>query len=409
MTKLLYNIFIQLYYCAIWFASFFNKKAALWVDGRKHWQKDLKQQVADLQQVVWMHCASLGEFEQGRPLIESLKKQTNYSIVLSFYSPSGFEIKKNYPQADVVCYLPLDTAKNAKQFLDIVRPEKVIFVKYEIWYHFLHEIQKRNIPSYLISALFRSNHFFFKWYGKFFLEKIQGFTHVFVQDENSQTTLQIKGQKESIVAGDTRIDRVLQIAQNAAQLPLIAAFCQDKKVLIAGSTWPQDEAILLPFIQQLQSDDWKFIIAPHEIHSQHIEAITKQIQDKSIAYSQANLQNVKDKKVLIIDNIGLLSKIYQYGKIAYIGGGFGVSIHNILEPAVFKIPVIFGPKYQKFSEARILVEQGGAFSIQDSNDFKTIFEQLQEQTTYQKAQQVNQQFFEKNRGATQKIMEWIFR
>ena len=288
---IVYNFAIRLYYFAIWGASFFNKKASLWMEGRNNIFSALERDFDSESAVIWVHCASLGEFEQGRPLIETFQKEGDYKILLTFFSPSGYEIRKDYPQADWVYYLPLDTPSNAQRMLDIVRPQKMIFVKYEIWYHFLSTAQNRGIPTVLVSALFRENQFFFKWYGKAFLEVLQGFRQIFVQDEFSKKVLLKNGVEKSIVAGDTRVDRVSEIAQKADKIPIVDAFVQSSNILIAGSTWAQDEALLIPFIHDLKTKNWQFIIAPHEVDKSHIESICQQLNVEYICFSQANTNN----------------------------------------------------------------------------------------------------------------------
>lgn len=412
MSKIIYNIGIQLYTLGIKIVSLFNPKAKKWVDGRRHWQQrylaDWQRINAEKEPCVWVHCASLGEFEQGRPVIEALKKQyPNVKIVLSFFSPSGYEIRKNYAQADYVCYLPADTRSNALIFIDIFKPTISIFIKYEFWYHYLTTLQKKGIPTLLISAIFRDNQLFFKWYGGLFRQLLSGFTHIFTQNQNSVKLLQQLHLQNFTAAGDTRIDRVWQIAQQAPDYPIIKTFSQRHKILIIGSSWQADEAILLPFINQHLPEDWKVIIAPHDIAERHIRQIEQGLRIPFIRYSESSKENIGGVKVIIINNIGMLSALYKYGRVAYIGGGFGAGIHNTLEPITFGLPVIFGPKFQKFEEAVQLTQQGGAFSIQNLEEFKTVFNLLQKENEYSTASHISKKYITDNQGATDEILNFI--
>lgn len=404
---LLYNLIIKCYYFSIWIASFFNQKAKQWINGRKKIFEKLELIFEDKPEVIWVHCASLGEFEQGRPVIEALKRASRPTILLTFFSPSGYEIQKNYKYADYVCYLPLDTAANAERFLSIIQPKQIIFVKYEFWYHYLTIAQKRGIPTTLISALFRRNQFFFQWYARFFLKIIKNFTHIFVQDADSKQVLLQNGIRNAIVSGDTRVDRVIQIAENAERIRKIETFLIDENILVAGSTWARDEAILCEFIHQKKHQEWQFIIAPHEVDEAHIQDIEAQLKGLTVRFSDANKHNVHHKKVMIIDNIGMLSRIYQYAHVAYIGGGFGKGIHNILEPLVFGIPVVFGPNYDRFIEAKTLIYTQGVFSIDGTEAFNTVMKYLESEQNYNSAQKVTKQYIKKNQGATDKIMRYI--
>lgn len=406
---LLYNIAVRLIYLFIKIATLFKKtKAMQWIDGRKNVFSYLHSQNFDNQDIIWIHAASLGEFEQGRPLIERLKKENPIiKILLTFYSPSGYEIRKNYPHADFICYLPLDTEKNAKQFLDIVKPKTIIFIKYEFWYHYLNEATDRKIPTIYIAALFWESMSYFKWYLRFFIPIFRKINHYYVQNEASKIALlkNVFNNKNApiSVVGDPRIDRVIQIANEAKSFPLIEAFCKDKNTLIAGSTWEKDELILKPLIEKKQ--DWCFIIASHDISEKRLQFIENQLnKSRVVRYSNLNDTDFKQKNVLLIDNIGMLSSIYRYGKIAYIGGGFGSGIHNTLEPMAFGIPVIFGKKYQKFEEAKAMVERNAAFSIQNFNELILCFEKLENIEFYQKATIEISNYMNLNKGATEKIL-----
>ncbi|MEM6700756.1 MAG: glycosyltransferase N-terminal domain-containing protein, partial [Bacteroidota bacterium] len=356
--------------------------------------------------LLWMHCASLGEFEQGRPIIEKLKsQQPQLKILLTFFSPSGYEIRKNYEQADYVFYLPMDTRKNARHFLEIAQPDIAIFVKYEFWYHYLHELKRQRIPAYLISAIFHSRQpFFSSFYGKFFQSILHCFQFLFVQNKNSAKLLQSIDIQHFEVVGDTRVDRVLQVAKTVRTFSKIEQFKGYAPLLICGSTWPPDEAILCPYINQDQSN-WKYIFAPHDISENHLQQLEAELQVSYQRYS--NFQANPSTKVLIIDNIGLLSQIYQYGKVAYIGGDFGTGIHNTLEPAAFSLPVLFGSKYEKFEEAVSLVNQKGAFVVSNFSEFEYHFQALQEEKTYQNASMQVKAYLRANGGATERILKLI--
>jgi len=361
---LFYYIGLQFYSLIIQFYSLFNKKARQFVKGRKGVFSKIANEINPDQPVVWFHCASLGEFEQGRPLIEKVKKEhPAYQILLSFFSPSGYEVRKNYNIADSVVYLPLDGLKNARKFYQLVNPDKVFFVKYEFWYFYLKEAQKRDIPAYLVSAIFRENQVFFRPYGKWYRNILKYFTHIFVQNENSKRILLENNITNVSISGDTRFDRVREIAEGTCKIPLAKEFVGDKKVLIAGSTWRKDEELLIRYMEETDLD-LKMIIAPHEVHESNIQRLVRAFSRKNvICFSEADLETVNEADVLVIDSVGMLSSLYQYGTIAYIGGGFGKGIHNILEPATFGLPVFFGPNYQKFKEAVDLIELGGTFQL----------------------------------------------
>lgn len=317
---------------------------------------------------IWIHAASLGEFEQGRPIIEAIKeKNSQCKILLTFFSSSGYEVRKKYPLADIVCYLPIDTPRNAKRFVNAIQIEKAIFIKYEFWKNLLSQLHKRGIPTYLVSSIFRENQLFFKPYGQPHRKVLTLFSHIFVQNESSKQLLQKININNVTVAGDTRCDRVTKIAQNAKQIPLIKSFSEDADVLVAGSTWERDEKIILRHFNQ--NPKLKLIVAPHEMSNRRLEILCNKIKRPYLKYSEATEENIRQAHCLIIDGFGLLSSIYQYGKIAYIGGGFGVGIHNTLEAAVWKIPIIFGPNYQKADEAKDLMTCGGAISVRSQEEY----------------------------------------
>ncbi len=408
--QLPYNIALTLYRFGIFIASFFNNKAKLWIKGRENIFENINTQLTDNEDIIWFHCASLGEFEQGRPLIEKIKSTLpHYKIFLTFYSPSGFEIQKNYQYADYIFYLPADSKKNAKHFLDLVNPKIAIFVKYEFWFHYLHQLNKKEIPTYLISSIFRKDQIFFKSYGGFFKKMLPFFDHIFVQNENSKTILLQNKINEISIAGDTRIDRVLEIKENKKSFGIIEAFKGTTDILIGGSTWEPDEDILIDWIEEQKDFRWKFIIAPHDISENRLTQIENKLNINTVRFSKANAFNVTVARVLIIDNIGMLSSLYQYGKIAFIGGGFGTGIHNTLEPIVFGLPVIFGGKYEKFKEAISLVKNGGGFSISSKEEFKNIMNQIENEEFYNNASTEALNYVLKNKGATEIIFSKIFK
>lgn len=369
--KLIYNFGIALFGFALRIAAPLNLKAAQLYKGRKNTWGKIKDFSAG-QKVAWVHCASLGEFEQGRPLIEAIRKDyPDYKIVLTFFSPSGYEVRKNYNMADLVVYLPADTCSNAKRFLKVVNPSLAFFIKYEFWFHYYTALKQANVPVYSISSIFRKNQVFFKWYGKWFQKMLHAVTRFYVQDQKSGELLEQIGLKNFVVAGDTRFDRVTTIANTAADIPVVHEFANQGKVLVAGSSWPEDEVILADYINNA-TENVKLIIAPHEVHESHIEQLIARFKVPVLRYSEKDNKPVHEYRVLVIDTIGLLSAIYRYGSIAYIGGGFGKGIHNTLEAATYGMPVIFGPKYQKFKEAVDLIGVGGAFTIGTYEDFSKV-------------------------------------
>jgi 3-deoxy-D-manno-octulosonic-acid transferase len=409
MLIFLYNIGIFLYTALLYFASNFNSKARLMISGRENWQKELKKAFRNnTSKVVWFHVASLGEFEQGRPVIELFKKEfPKHKILLTFFSPSGFEVRKNYAYADWVFYLPLDTKSNAEEFLSITKPDLALFVKYEFWYHYINELSKNNIPIISFSCIFRENQHFFKVYGRLGRKTLNKITHFFVQNKESIELLNQIGIDTISLTGDTRFDRVKQICENKKSIPVAAAFKNKQKILILGSSWNIDIDVLAPTLSK-RTDDLKIIIAPHEISETNLKHIEKAFSTKkTIRYSKADIQNVIQHDILIIDNIGMLSSLYQYAEFAYIGGGFGAGLHNILEAATFGMPIFIGKNYQKFQEAKDLVEQKGAFCVETSQEFAKQFEFLIENESIGKqAGVISQQYINKNLGASQKIIKY---
>ncbi|MCK5537419.1 MAG: 3-deoxy-D-manno-octulosonic acid transferase [Bacteroidales bacterium] len=406
---IIYNLAIKLYYLAAILISPFNKKAHSFIHGRKNTLKHLNVIAPTLHNCIWFHISSLGEFEQGRPLIEEIKLRfPDEKILVTFFSPSGYEIRKNYELAEYVSYLPIDTAKNAQFFIRTIKPKMAIFVKYDFWHHYLNELHKKSIPTYLISALFRKSQIFFKWYGGFNRKMLTSFNYFYVQNEYSKNLLNKIGFSNIAVSSDTRFDRVAQIAKQCKPSEIMNKFKDNKLIIIAGSTWPEDEKLLLDFINQCKQDV-KFIIAPHEIHESHINSIKKQLEKPYITFSTTNPENIADKKVLIIDNIGMLSGLYQYAEIAYIGGGFGTGIHNTLEPATFGLPIIIGPKYRKFKEALDMLENKGAFSIKNKTELQQKLNLLidNEKERIQSGNS-NRSYIENNTGGTKMIINKLF-
>lgn len=394
---MIYNIVIYFVLWGIAIASLFNEKVRKMWRGEREAFKILKQKVDPNAKYIWFHAASLGEFEQGRPLMERIRKDNpQYKILLTFYSPSGYEVRKNYEGADIICYMPVDTRLNAIRFLRLVRPVMAFFIKYEFWSNFLHILKHRNIPTYSVSSIFREDQVFFKWYGRSYAGVLKCFTRFFVQNEESKRLLEGIGITAVDVVGDTRFDRVLQIKEAAKQLPICEAFRtgvassqsadvphHDFKVFVAGSSWPPDENIFIPFFNEHK--DWRLLIAPHVIAEEHLKLILSLIKGKKVVrYTQTTPEEAAEADVLIIDCFGLLSSMYNYGDVAYIGGGFGVGIHNTLEAAVWNMPVIFGPNNKKFQEAQGLLKSGGGFEINTYEDFSGLMSSLMNDDTFLK-------------------------
>ena len=394
---MIYNIVIYFVLWGIAIASLFNEKVRKMWRGEREAFKILKQKVDPNAKYIWFHAASLGEFEQGRPLMERIRKDyPQYKILLTFYSPSGYEVRKNYEGADIICYMPVDTRLNAIRFLRLVRPVMAFFIKYEFWSNFLHILKHRNIPTYSVSSIFREDQVFFKWYGRNYAGVLKCFTRFFVQNEESKRLLEGIGITAVDVVGDTRFDRVLQIKEAAKHLPICEAFRtgvassqsadvphHDFKVFVAGSSWPPDENIFIPFFNEHK--DWRLLIAPHVIAEEHLKLILSLIKDKKVVrYTQTTPEEAAEADVLIIDCFGLLSSMYNYGDVAYIGGGFGVGIHNTLEAAVWNMPVIFGPNNKKFQEAQGLLKSGGGFEINTYEDFSGLMGSLMNDETFLK-------------------------
>src|SRR4030042_134309 len=405
--SVLYNIGIYIILGLAHLISPFNKKVKIWINGNRNWFEVLRKKISSEERYVWMHCASLGEFEQGRPVIEAIKKEKPHvRIILTFFSPSGYEIRKNHQLADIICYLPSDTPGNAEKFISMIDPAVVIFVKYEFWYNFLTVLWRRKIPLYLISGIFSRDQLFFKWYGKFFRRMLSNFSWFFVQDQNSSDLLGTIGLQNVTVAGDTRFDRVLQITASAREIPQLELFRGNEKIFLAGSSWKQDEEIITRYINSYPGR-MKWIFAPHEIDDANIEWLVRHLKKKHIKFSQFT-DAAADARVLIIDNIGMLSSAYRYADIAAIGGGFGKGIHNILEPACWGIPVLFGPNHTKFREAVELIRLGGAYSFETYPDFEGIIDRLlTDEAAYKKSAEAARKYVSENTGATSNIMPGI--
>lgn len=389
--------------------ALFSKKMKLFVDGRKDVFEILQQKISSSDKTIWFHCASLGEFEQGVPIMEAMKKlKPDHKIVVSFFSPSGFEIKKNTSLADVVVYLPMDTASNAKKFISIIHPSLAFFVKYEFWPNYLFELQKRNIPTLLVSGVFREKQIFFKSYGGFMRKALTTFNHFFLQDDNSETLLKNIGFKNITVSGDTRFDRVSHQIEMNNTLKFAEDFIGSSVCIVCGSTWPEDETVLLDYINS-SPDNVKFIIAPHKIDAEKIEAFTREIDKKTILHSSIEEVNISEYSVLIIDCIGLLGKLYSYADIAYVGGAMGkTGLHNILEPATFGIPIVIGKNYSEFPEAIRLRDLAGLFPVENAKECSAILKKLVYDSNFRnKTGMISSHFVNNNTGATKKIMDYI--
>ena len=404
--EIMYNLGIHLLAIGYQIAALFNEKARLFIAGRTGIFNQLSKSIKSTHNLVWIHCASLGEFEQSRPVIESIKEKfPGVKILLTFFSPSGYENKKDYDKADFIFYLPWDKPKNAKRFIEIIQPVLAIFVKYEFWYHYSNELKKKNIPLISVSCILRPDQVFFKPYGGLFRKILSNFNHFFAQNQETVDLL-ARLNINATLAGDTRFDRVYEITQTAQEIGIAKKFKNDQKLFVAGSCWPADMDVLYPMINE-NPHQLKFIIAPHEISESFIKNIENSISAKTVRYSQAK-ENVGDFQVLIIDNIGLLSKLYRYGEFAYVGGAFGDGLHNILEAACYGVPIFFGNKnYKKYQEANDLIMRGGAFEVADYSDLKTKYQALNNHPeNFLLACEVTKSYVKENLGATQKVLDY---
>ena len=404
---MIYNLAMYILELGVKLAALFSDKPAKMVKGYREVFDLLQRKIDRNAQYIWFHAASLGEFEQGRPLIERIRKEyPQYKILQTFFSPSGYEVRKNYDGADIVCYLPIDTPSNVKKFVDLVNPCMVFFVKYEFWQNYLNTLYKKGIPVYSVSSIFRSNQIFFRWYGKGYQQVLKTFAHLFVQNEESKQLLAGIGVNNTTVVGDTRFDRVLDICAAAKQLPLVQKFKGDALTFVAGSSWGPDEDIFIKYFNA--HPEMKLIIAPHVVNDSHLKEIESKLQRFSIRYTKATEENVQQADCLMIDCYGLLSSIYRYGEISYIGGGFGVGIHNVLEAAVYGIPVIFGPNNKKFREAQHLLANKGGFEINSYEDFEQLMNKFLTDEAYLKQSgKAAGDYVKGNAGAMEKIMKRV--
>ena len=404
---MIYNLGIHIYQLGIRLAGLFSDKPAKMVKGHREAYDLLKSKIDRNARYIWFHAASLGEFEQGRPLIERIRQEyPQYKILQTFFSPSGYEVRKNYEGADIVCYLPMDTPGDAKKFIDLVNPCMVFFVKYEFWQNYLNILYNKGVPVYSVSSIFRPNQIFFRWYGKGYQQVLKTFEHLFVQNEESKKLLATIGVMNTTVVGDTRFDRVLDICKAAKQLPLVQKFKGDSLTFVAGSSWGPDEEIFIKYFNA--HPELKLIIAPHVVNDGHLKEIMSKLQRSCIRYTQATEENVQQADCLIIDCYGLLSSLYRYGEISYIGGGFGVGIHNVLEAAVYGIPVIFGPNNKKFREAQHLLANKGGFEVNGYEDFEVLMDKfLTDEAYLQASGQAAGDYVKNNSGAMEKIMDCV--
>lgn len=407
----MYELFIILYNIGVWVASFFSKKVRTMWKGEHQTFRVLREKIDPNAMYIWFHAASLGEFEQGRPIMEAIRREhPGYKILLTFFSPSGYEVRKNYDGADVVAYLPIDTKRNARRFLRLTNPVMAFFIKYEFWSNYLHMLKERHVPTFSVSSIFRPNQIFFRAYGKGYGKVLDCFTHFFVQNEESRDLLKSIGIDCVSVTGDTRFDRVLQIRDAGKSLPIVENFVggtveERPHVFIAGSSWPPDEDIFIRYFNEHR--DWKLIIAPHVIGDDHMKQILGKLERKTVRYTEATTENVVGAECLIIDCFGLLSSIYRYADVTYVGGGFGVGIHNVLEAAVWRKPVIFGPNNKNFQEAQGLLKAGGGFEITSYDDFVGVMRKLADDKALEQSRERAGGFVESLAGATRQIMKEV--
>ncbi len=403
----MYTIAIYLYALAVRLASLTNRKARLMIKGHRKTWRTLRDHAKERQHYVWFHAASLGEFEQGRPLMERLRREhPEKRILLTFFSPSGYEVRKDYAGADLVCYLPFDTPLNARRFIRLVQPEKAFFIKYEFWHHYIDELHRAGVPVYSVSSIFRNDQIFFRPYGRGYARVLHHFNHFFVQNEASRRLLNSLGVTQVSVTGDTRFDRVIDIRNQAKSLPLAAALTGDSRTIVAGSTWPPDEEILIPYFNR--HPELKLIIAPHEVNEERLRSIEQRLKRPALRYSQATPESSAQADCLIIDGYGLLSSLYRYATLAYVGGGFGVGIHNVPEAAVYGVPVFFGPNNQRFREARDLINEGGSFEVTSADDFQAQADRLlADERALDQSGQAAGDYIRRNSGATEAIFREV--
>lgn len=408
--NIIYNLLIRLYGTAVSIASVFNPKAKLFSDGRRNWESKMLKSVAKDDRIIWVHCSSLGEFEQGRPVMEKIKTDyPNHKLAVSFFSPSGYEVQKDYKGADYIFYLPLDTPKNAKKLIKILQPEILILVKYEYWYNLLNRLQKTGIPVIVISAVIKEDSLFLRSYGGWFRKIIGGISHFFVQEEDSKKLLSSIHIEQVTVSGDTRFDRVKEILESHPKLEFIEKFKGDSKLIVVGSSWPEDEIILTDYINHKLPSDWKVIFAPHNIDEKQIQQLISKLKKKTARYTRMNENELENAEVLIVDTVGMLTKIYAYADISYVGGGFTkTGVHNTLEPAVFGVPLIFGPNYKHYFEAKDLVYSGAAMAYSDKNDFfRKMDELIQNEVMREERGRAGHRYIQDKPNATKLIMNWL--
>ena len=410
----LYNIAVLTTNFLLKIVAVFNNKIKLFVSGRKEVFQRLQATISNSDSVIWFHCASLGEFEQARPIIEKFKRSDTggqeIKILVTFFSPSGYEIRKDYDLADVVCYLPLDTQSNAKKFVNLANPNAAIFVKYEFWPNLLRELKRKNIKTILISGIFRKNQAFFRGYGTWMRKPLKTFDHFFVQDSRSEKLLRSIGLTNITISGDTRFDRVSDIVNQDNSVQNIHKFKNNKHMLVAGSTWPEDEVILIDYINNEASEGEKFIIAPHTINNKEIEKLRGSFNKKNALYSDSDEKSIQEAQILIIDSIGILTKVYSYADVAYVGGGFKTGLHNILEPSAYGMPIIIGPKYQKFNEARELVDQGGCVAVSSQGEFNAILKKLYEdERLLSEKAGISKNYVKNNIGASDHVLNYLIK
>lgn len=410
LMSIIYNLFINLYGIAVSIAANFNPKAQLWINGRKKWKTKMKESIAESDKIVWVHCSSLGEFEQGRPVMEKIRKEfPTHKLAVSFFSPSGFEIRKNDPIADYIFYLPLDTKSNAKKLVKLLHPDVLILVKYEYWYNLLSRLQKKKIPVIVISAVIKENSLFFRSWGSWFRKKIASIDHFFVQNSDSKNLLNSIQINQVSISGDTRFDRVKEIKASNPQLDFVEKFKGNSHLIVAGSTWKDDEEILLQYINEKLPTDWKIIIAPHNIDTKQISLLAEKMSKKVVIYSKASESDYENAQVLILDTIGILTKVYAYSNISYVGGGFTkTGVHNTLEPAVFGVPIIFGLNYENYFEAIDLIETKGATRIKDYYDFEPKMNALIENSDLRQSRgNAVSTYIENKPNSTNLILEYL--
>ncbi len=402
MFRIAYGFVLRFYVLMIRIVSLWNRKAALWIDGRKGLAEKVKASFSSQDRIIWFHASSLGEFEQGRPLLENLRERLpEHKILLTFFSPSGYEVQKNYPMAHLVTYLPIDTRVKMQRFVNVVNPEILFIIKYEFWYNLFHILKKRKVPVFLVSGIFREKQHFFRWYGKWFVKNLQAITWFFVQDQKSRDLLSSVGFQNTDIAGDTRFDRVIRIASEPFSMNALEQWKGEDHIFMAGSTWPADEVLIADMMQKFSHLKW--VVAPHLVHSDNIERLLRYFPMSGCRLSELSPSFLG--KLVVVDSMGLLSRLYRYAHIAFVGGGFGKGIHNITEAAVYGCPVIFGPNYRQFREATALIEKGGGFSVISASELESVLiPLLTDKNTYAGSSKAAQSYIHSGAGATEQIL-----